>query len=99
MTTWPCNGSSVICTPTDSAARTEWARDDDGDGRREVHCNSCEGSGAALRTYLRTFRGVHKKYLADYCACYETMYNAKRISPEVIQKMCRLNTALHANLT
>jgi transposase len=33
----------------------EWARDDDGDGRREVHCNPCEGAGAALRTYLRAF--------------------------------------------
>jgi hypothetical protein len=38
----------------------EWARDDDGDGKREVHCNSCEGAGAGLRTYLRVFRGMHK---------------------------------------
>jgi transposase len=38
----------------------EWARDDDGDGQREVHCNSCEGAGTGLRTYLRGFRGVHK---------------------------------------
>ena len=28
----------------------EWARDDNGDGRRKVHCNTCEGAGAALRT-------------------------------------------------
>lgn len=41
----------------------EWARDDDGDGRREVHGNSCEGAGAALRTYWRACRGVHKQYL------------------------------------
>jgi hypothetical protein len=39
----------------------EWARDDDGDGRREVHSNTCAGTGAALRTYLRVFRGVHKQ--------------------------------------
>jgi hypothetical protein len=39
----------------------EWAKDVDVDGIREVHCNSCEGAG--LRTYLRVFRGVHKKYL------------------------------------
>src|SRR5262245_51049878 len=31
-------------------AQHEWARDDDGDGVREVHCNSCEGAGTALRT-------------------------------------------------
>jgi hypothetical protein len=28
----------------------EWARDADGDGRREVHCHTCAGAGAALRT-------------------------------------------------
>jgi transposase-like protein len=66
----------------------EWARDDDGDGRREVHCNSCEGAGAALRTYLRPFRGVHKYFLAEYVATFETMMNAKRITPAVVQRMC-----------
>jgi transposase-like protein len=66
----------------------EWARDDDGDGIREVHCNSCEGAGAALRTFLRTFRGVHKYNLADYVATYETMANAKRITPAVVRRMC-----------
>jgi transposase-like protein len=66
----------------------EWARDDDGDGIREVHCNSCEGAGAGLRTYLRVFRGVHKKYLRLYVATYETMLNAKRICSSVIRRMC-----------
>ena len=41
----------------------EWARDDDGDGMREVHCNTCEGTGAGLRSGVRPFRGVHKAYL------------------------------------
>jgi transposase len=45
-----------------------WARDDDGDGRRAVHGHTCEGAGAALRTYLRAFRGVHKQYLHLYVA-------------------------------
>jgi transposase len=66
----------------------EWARDDDGDGVREVHCNSCEGAGTGLRTGERTFRGVHKYYLADYVATYETMVNAKCITPMVLQRMC-----------
>jgi transposase-like protein len=65
----------------------EWARDDDGDGKREVHCNSCEGAGTGLRTYLRGFRGVHKDHLAEYVATYETMLNAKRITPAVTQRM------------
>ena len=74
----------------------EWARDDDGDGRGEVHCNSCEGAGAALRTYLRPFRGIHKYYLADYVATFETLTNAKRISPDVVRRMC-FGALLHAN--
>jgi transposase len=60
----------------------EWARDDDGDGQREVHGNTCKGAGAALRTYLRAFRGVHKQYLHLYVATYEAMVNAKRVTPD-----------------
>src|SRR5437762_570843 len=37
--------------------RGEWARDDDGDGVREVHNNTCEGLWAGVRTFLRPFRG------------------------------------------
>ena len=66
----------------------EWARDDDRDGHREVHCNACEGAGAALRTSLRAFRGVHKQYLHLYVATYEAMVNTKRVTPELSQRMC-----------
>jgi transposase len=66
----------------------EWARDADGDGRREVHCNTCEGAGAALRPYLRAFRGVHKQYLHQYVATYEAVVNAKCITPALIRRMC-----------
>jgi transposase len=41
----------------------EWARDDDGDGVREVHGNTPEGLWTGLRNFLRPFRGVSKKYL------------------------------------
>jgi transposase len=77
----------------------EWARDDDGDGRREVHCNFCEGAGAALRPYLRTFRGVHKQYLYLYVATYEAMVNAKRVTPHLIRRMCIENLAAHSSYT
>jgi transposase len=77
----------------------EWARDDDGDGRREVHWNSCEGAGAALRTYLRAFRGVHKQYLHLYVATYEAMVNAKRVTPELIQRMCVGDLSAHSSYT
>lgn len=77
-------------------SKREWARDDDGDGIREVHCNSCEGSGTGLRNYLRQFRGVNKDNLYSYVATYETMFNAKRISSAVIRKMCFKELAFHA---
>ncbi len=72
----------------------EWARDDNGDGQREVHCNTCEGAGAALRTYLRAFRGIHKRYLHLYVATYEAMANAKRVTPALIQRMCVSHTSM-----
>ena len=77
----------------------EWARDDDGDGQREVHGNSCEGAGAALRTYLRAFRGVHKRYLHLYVAMYEAVINTKRVTPELIQRMCISNLLVHTSYT
>ncbi len=48
-----------------SRPHCEYARDDDGDGVREVHCNGIEGVWTGLRNFLRTFRGVSKKYLAQ----------------------------------
>lgn len=72
----------------DEDGRREWARDDDGDGVREVHCNGCEGGGAALRTFLRVFRGVHKEHLAEYMATFETMTNVERITGEILRRMC-----------
>ena len=77
----------------------EWARDDDGDGRREVHCNTCEGAGAALRTYLRAFRGVHKQYLHLYVATYEAMVNAKRVTSALIRRMCIIDLSMHSGYT
>jgi transposase-like protein len=64
---------------------------------REVHGNTCKGAG--LRTFLRMFRGVHKLHLAAYVATYETMTNAKRITPEVVRRMCLLPKQAQTNYT
>lgn len=77
----------------------EWARDADGDGIREVHCNTCEGAGAALRTYLRAFRGVHKQYLHLYVATYEALVNTKRLTPDLIRRMCIGDLSAHIGYT
>jgi transposase-like protein len=76
------------CHQTVCHSAGEWARDDDGDGVREVHCNTCEGMGAALRTFLRPLRGVHKAFLACYVAVFDMITMAKRITPAVVRRMC-----------
>jgi transposase len=59
----------------------EWARDDDGDGLREIHVNTIEGWWTSVRNFLRPFRGVHKVYLSQYLALCEYTLNHKRLMP------------------
>ena len=65
----------------------EWARDDDGDGIREVHVNTIEGLWTGLRNYLRTFRGVSKHYLNRYVAIFEWRHNLKRVTDDFLRTL------------
>jgi transposase len=71
----------------------EWARDDDGDGVREVHVNTLEGLWTGMRTFLRPFRGVNKKYLYQYVAMFEWGYNVKRATPEFLWALLGVRSA------
>jgi len=73
-------GHAAVCH-----SHKEWARDDDGDGVREVHCNTLEGIWTGLRNFLRPFRGIHKKYLALYVAMFEWSYNLKRVTADFLR--------------
>jgi transposase len=75
-------GHATVCH-----AIGEWARDDDGDGIREVHDNTLEGMWTGLRNHLRTFRGVNKEYLHQYVAIFEWSYNVKRATPEFLRAL------------
>jgi transposase len=68
-------------------AAGEWARDDDGDGIREVHINTSEGIWTGLRNFLRPFRGVNKVYLHQYTAIFEWGLNIKRVTGEFIRAL------------
>ena len=68
-------------------SQKEWARDDDGDGIREVHCNTMEGIWTGLRNFLRLFRGVHKKHLALYVAMFEWAHNLKRVTSDFLRSL------------
>jgi transposase-like protein len=68
----------------------EWARDDDGDGVREVHCNTMEGTWTGLRNFLRPFRGVSKWHLAGYVAMFEWANNLKRVTADFLRLLLSL---------
>lgn len=70
-----------------SKPNSEYARDDDGDGIREVHCNTMEGIWTGLRNFLRPFRGVSKWYLDQYVAVFEWSYWLKTATFEFIAKL------------
>jgi hypothetical protein len=74
-------------------AAGEWARDDDGDGVREVHVDPMEGLWTGLRNFLRPFRGVNKKYLDPYVAMFEWGDNAKRATPEFLWALLGIRSA------
>lgn len=75
-------GHATVCH-----SQREWARDDDGDGIREVHCNTMEGLWTGLRNFLRPFRGVHKNYLAIYVAMFEWAHNLKRVKDDFLRAL------------
>ena len=84
----PATGRShaTVChTP----GRREWARDDDGDGIREVHDNTLEGIWTGLRNFLRPFRGVSKWFLSQYVAIFEWSYNLKRVTATFLRAIIR----------
>ena len=79
-------------TVTHTPGQREWARDDDADGIREVHDNTLEGLWAALRTFLRPFRGVSKHYLDQYVAVFQWVYNLKEAIPVTLRTLLGLTS-------
>ncbi len=56
----------------------EYARDEDGDGFCEVHCNTQEGIWSLLRSWLRPHRGVSQEKLPFYVGFFEWIYNLRK---------------------
>jgi transposase-like protein len=83
-------GHATVChTP----GRREWARDDDGDGVREVHNNTCAGRWVGLRNFLRPFRGVSKHYLGQYVAVFQWGCNCPAVCEEFLRSLVFTNFA------
>ncbi len=58
----------------------DWARDDDGDGVREVRCDTMERTWTGLRNFLRPSRGASKRHLAGCLTIFDRPNNPKRIT-------------------
>jgi transposase len=77
---------SMVCH-----SQNEWARDEDGDGIREVHTNTIEGMWTGLRNFLRPFRGVSKHFLSGSVAIHEFRVNLKRVTVDFISSLVRMH--------
>jgi transposase-like protein len=77
-------GHATVCH---APGRREWARDDDGDGVREVHNNTLEGLWTGLRNYLRPFRGVNKWFLGQYVAIFQWAHNLKAATDDFLRAL------------
>ena len=58
-------------------AAGEYARDEDGDGRCEVHVNTIEGFWSLLRSWLRPHRGISQEQLPVYLGFFEFVHNVR----------------------
>ena len=76
-----------MCHSRQRAGGPEYARDDGGDGVREVHCNTPEGIRTGPRNVLRPSRGVSKWYLGQYVAMSEWMHNVKVTTADFLRAM------------
>jgi transposase-like protein len=70
----------IHVTVDHSGPRSTWAIDADGDGVREVHCDTMEGIWTGLRNFLRPFRGVSKWCISQYVAMFQRGHNTNKIT-------------------
>jgi transposase-like protein len=80
----------VHVTADHSGPRSTYAVDADGDGVREVHCNTMEGIWTGARNFLRPFRGVSKWCESQYVAMFEWGHNIKEVTDQFLNVMLSL---------
>ena len=70
--------SSTYTHKTVNHGKGEYARDDDGDGKHEVHVNTMEGFWSLLRPGLRPHRGISQERMPYYLGFFEYLHNIKK---------------------
>jgi len=64
-----------------------------------VQGRTCDAPGAALRTNLRAFHGVHQQSLHLDVATYDARLKTKRRTPTLKQRMCVRDFSAYAGYT
>lgn len=59
-------------------SKGEYARDEDGDGKCEVHVNTMECFWSLLRPWLRPHRGISQERLPFYLGFFEFLHNIRQ---------------------
>ena len=70
--------SSTYTHKTVNHGKGEYTRDDDGDGKHEVHVNTMEGFWSLLRPGLRPHRGISQERMPYYLGFFEYLHNIKK---------------------
>ena len=68
-------------------SKSEYARDEDGDGFHEVHTNTIEGFWSLLRSWLRPHRGISQEKLPEYLAFFQFVHNARKRGKALISEL------------
>lgn len=68
----------------------EFARDDDGDGIREVHVNTLEGFWSLLRSWLRPHRGISQERLPLYLGFFQAVHNIRKRGSSLLEPLLQL---------
>jgi transposase len=71
----------------------EYARDEDEDGKCEVHVNTMEGFWSLLRPWLRPHRGISQERLPYYLGFFEFLHNIRKRGQVAIAALLKLLVA------
>ncbi len=68
----------------------EYARDEDGDGKCEVHVNTMECFWSLLRPWLRPHRGISQEQLPYYLGFFEFLHNIRKRGKHALAELVGL---------
>jgi transposase-like protein len=70
--------SGTYVHKTVNHSKGEYARDENNDGKCEIHVNTMEGFWSLLRPWLRPHRGISQEKMPYYLAFFEFLHNIRK---------------------